>query len=157
MACHKPGSVLFQKLLKLHVGLLVSDQSRMSRHEETLWIGRRMCRQPPIQQLHGFESVWQTVELWLNTLKFWKVSAGCQPVFLPASPALTNRICSSSVTSEGFNKKRAPSSTSQRQQLKQLLGKKCLCIAAVWITNRPAQQMQGKGHFLLLTLNQFSF
>lgn len=75
IAWQKSGSVLFQKMLKLYVGLLISDQARMSRHEETLWIGRRMCRQPPIQQLHGLESIRHAVWLWLNPLKFWKVSA----------------------------------------------------------------------------------
>lgn len=68
---------LFQKTLKVYVGLLISAQARTSGWEEPLWIGGRMCRQPPIQ-LHGLESRRQTVCLWLNPLKFWKVSAGCQ-------------------------------------------------------------------------------
>ena len=36
MPWKKSSSVLFQKMPKLYVGVLISEQARMSRHEETL-------------------------------------------------------------------------------------------------------------------------
>lgn len=99
-------------MLKLYVGLLVSDQDRVSRHEETLWIDGRMCRQPPIQQLHGLESIRQTVWLWLSPIEVLKGLCRMPAIFLPASLALANSTCSSSLISESFKCKRAPASAS---------------------------------------------
>lgn len=115
-AWQKSGSVLFQKMLKLYVRLLISDQDRMSRHEETLWIGGRMCRQPPIQQLHGLESIRHAACLWLNPLKFQKVSAARGQSSCLHHMRLTNSTCSSNVTSESFRGRELQ--PPQKQQLK---------------------------------------